>query len=39
MAASVQQDRGLLERLQSMVDLIGVGKAKEDPGQTMFTGL
>lgn len=37
MAASVLQDRGLIERMQSMVDQTDVEMAKEDRGLTTFT--
>ena len=38
MAASVFQDRGLSERLQSMDDQTDVGMAKEDRGRMRSTG-
>ena len=38
MAASVFQGRGLIERMQSMVDQTDVGMAKEEDGRMMSTG-
>ena len=38
MAASVLQDRGLIERMQSMVDQTDVEMAKEDRGLMTSTG-
>ena len=38
MAASVLQGRGLIERIQSMVDQTDVGMAKEERGRMTSTG-
>ena len=39
MAASVFQDRGLKKPMQSMAAQTDVEMGKEEPGQTMSTGL
>lgn len=39
MAASAFQDRGLTKPMQSMAAQTDVEMAKEEPGQTMSTGL
>ena len=39
MAASVFQDRGLIERMQSMADQTDVEMAKEERGRMMSIGL
>ena len=37
MAGSVLEDRGLIERMQSMVDQTDVGMEKEEHGRMMST--